>query len=148
MFDESTESRAFLCHLLEEHRRIEKKVRGVEQIWAGRVRRSQLAELISALLDLRQTLRTHFREEDSGGCIDEAVARSPKLGDLALTIEKEHPILIEQLDQVVAAIQSAGVMGKPLESAKREFSQLVEQIERHEVAESELLEQAFGIEPD
>ena len=149
MINDSEEFIAYLTHLRAEHRRLREFLREIEQHWTEHevVRLSELeSRVIRKLEGLRAELAHHFEEEESGGCLDEAVARQPSLGQAADRLEQEHPALLKQLGQLIAQLKAASQAIQSLDDAKESFRRFSEQLEAHESAENRILEESFGIE--
>ena len=113
MFNDVEECRAYVVHMIAEHRRLNEAVQTIEQRW--RVADIEAAtdetvdDLITSLQQLRDDLRHHFTEEENGGCIEEAVARCPSLSEGAARIEHEHASLLEQLEGIIQQLSQLSV---------------------------------------
>ncbi|MEX1027748.1 MAG: hemerythrin domain-containing protein [Candidatus Paceibacterota bacterium] len=151
MTNNSEEFIAYLTHLRAEHRRLREFLREIEQTWTKQdiTRPSELeSQVIRKLEGVRAELAHHFTEEESGGCLDEAVARQPSLGHEADRLEREHPALLKQLGQLIAQLKAASQAIQSLDDAKEGFRRFSEQLEAHEFAENRILEESFGIEAE
>ena len=94
-----------LTHIAAEHRGLERRATQLIQL----VRRpiedgalpTALAELTTNLRDLRDLLRRHIAQEMTGGYLEEAVARVPRLARDADAIERQHPDLLRDAAALV-----------------------------------------------
>ena len=138
---------AYVVHLRIEHRKSHGVVQRIERNWLalGEETRpsGQAPSVIEELQVLRSNLAEHFAEEDGGGCLEEAVCRCPSLGPLADRIERDHPILLAELDGIIARSRTEK---KPAQRSdvQQRFRVFATRLSAHEVAESSILEVAFG----
>ena len=81
------ECRAFLTRLREEHQALQNIVHDIQNKFLRTESSSgqfdTATDFIDRLDDLREKLQQHFTEEETGGCIDEAVSRRPSLSSMA-----------------------------------------------------------------
>jgi hypothetical protein len=105
--------------------------------------RGALTRLTQQLAELRQQLQLHFSEEETGGCLEEAVVHCPSLGDEGKTIVAEHPVLDRMLEQLVR--QTHDPAASPAD-VQRSYQAFAEKLRAHEAAENRLLQLAFGAE--
>ena len=145
MFDNETNAQAFLHHLLMQHQQINAAADRAERAWFGELPASFVLDQVRRLQDI---IQRHFREEDAGGCIDEAVARAPYLRGRAGEIESEHPRLLDKIQSIAERLGRLTASTTQYDRLRREFEEFVEELRRHEAAENQLLEEAFGIEAD
>lgn len=104
---------------------------------------SSIAHLGPRLADLRQQLKAHYAEEESGGCLEEAVTRCPSLSGETKAIVAEHPVLDRMLEQLVAQTRKPAVSTADVQ---RDYRTFAEKLHAHEAAENRLLQMAFGTE--
>jgi hypothetical protein len=144
----------YIGHMLAEHRRLDALVRGVLATipcWEENVGSEWLPPLVKRLHLVREELVHHFRDEEEGGCLEEAVARCPELAPHVRLIEEEHPRLLDRLDEVIRHAEQAAehldVAGPML---AQEFRTLVRDLRAHEAQENRILQQGFNyyLEPD
>jgi len=151
----STEVMGYLPYvrrLQDEHRKISEVV---EQIQAAHFphgdpvsrRNAQISTdlLIEQLYSLRTMLRDHFEEETTGGCMEEAISRLPRLAADMGVLEADHCSLLEQLDGVIASVQHEVFTGRASETIERRFNDFAEMLYDHEADENRLLEQGFNV---
>ena len=151
MADNSRESLAYMTHLRAEHRRLQDCLRRIERQWIEEpVGPAEVIpqRVIDDLRTLRAELAHHFEEEESGGCLEEAVARQPRLSHDANRLEHEHAALLEQIDRLLAKVTATACLAQSAEEVKTDFRRFAEQLQAHEEAENRILEQGFCVEPD
>jgi hemerythrin len=150
MNHEITETQAYARHLLREHRRLHQMLRRVEESWPAAESARQDAVLIGRLLtaveELRGELAKHFAEEESGGVLEEAVAREPGLGPEESRLIQEHASLLSDLDEVIAGLRSAQSAGQLTGELEQQFQSFTKRLNGHEAAENRVLAEGFRIE--
>ena len=150
MADDFQESLAYVMHMRAEHKRLRECLHLIEQQWTLQHQRPRAADAISQVLDSLQALRAelahHFEEEESGGCIEEAVSHQASLSHEAIRLEHEHPELLGQLDRLIERLRALSRSGGSTDKIKQEFRRFAEQLHAHEAAENRILERSFGIE--
>src|SRR3954452_25357188 len=89
----------YMRHMDGQHKRLNEELRRLHnESQAGVPRPVRLRDLE----EMRRDLAAHFREEEDGGCLEEAVCRCPSLAHEVRMIESEHPDLVAQLDTMIA----------------------------------------------
>ena len=96
------------------------------------------------LRQVREELEHHFAQEESGGCLDEAVLRCPGLSGKLSRIELEHPQLLQHVDRLIAQALDCDQSMENRLTLEREFDELCRQLDVHEAAENALLRKGFG----
>ena len=142
------ECRPYVEHLRAEHRRLHALFASARCALSksGEAESAASSALAAELLTgLRQELQHHFSEEEAGGCLDEAVSLCPRLAGEEKRIEGEHPLILAQVDRLLAQLQSLRATPATWCTLQRELERLFESIQRHEAAENRLLHEAFGI---
>jgi len=136
---------AYAEHLNHEHRRLNQLLAAighdVVQLGGQEKGQSQIARLRKRIADLRQQLQAHFAEEESGGCLEEAVTRCPSLAVDTKAILEEHPQLDQMLGQLAAQTGDPAAKAAELQRNWQAFSK---KFHAHEAAETRLLQMAFG----
>jgi iron-sulfur cluster repair protein YtfE (RIC family) len=136
---------AYLEHLQAEHHRLNCALLEIRHQFAELNRSTQppdgLAELTKRLEDLLKELRSHFAEEEEGGCLEEAVARCPSLGPQTKDLMGEHPQLARALEQLLAAMKDRAANQ---EAWQKQFEAFATDLRAHECAENRLLQTALG----
>ena len=150
MADPPEDFLAYATHLREEHHRLGDRLRRVEGQWASLPEQpdaaAAAAQLLEGVKELRAELAHHFEEEESGGCLEEAVTRRPSLSHEATRLEHEHAELLAQLDRLIETLGGPQHSLASLQAREAEFRGLAKQLRAHEAAENHILEECFGIE--
>jgi hypothetical protein len=145
--NESEGCHALVEHLYHEHHRLNQllleighEVAALDHIGGpagafGRVSQ-RLAELCSEL-------QAHFAEEETGGCLEEAVVRCPSLSGESKAVMAEHAILNRSLEQLIEQTRDSAAVAANISANYRAF---VKKIQAHEAAETRILQMAFGAE--
>ena len=140
--------RPYIDHLLAEHRRLHgmlHRARSAIVQSGGPDRDASLADIVQDLHRIRGELAHHFADEESGGCLDEAVCRCPRLSAEAKRIEAEHPELLLEIDRLIAQALDGDQSVANRIAIERGFDHLCGQLCAHEAAENRILSQAFGV---
>lgn len=136
---------AYAKHLQHEHHRLNQLLAeiGHDMVQPGGPEQGQapIARLGKRIADLRQQLQAHFSEEESGGCLEEAVTRCPSLAANTKTILEEHPHLDHMIGQLVAQTSDPASNAAEVQRNWQAFSK---KFHAHEAAETRLLQMAFG----
>ncbi len=139
--------KVYLDHLRAEHLRIQRLVRKIrEQLVAheGSPCVAHLAEAKAELSQLRDELEHHFREEEGGGCLDEALGFKPSLASAVRAIEAEHPQILHAVDRLRLRLDEPAVAAGVCHW-QREIDDLAAMLTAHEDAEARVLEQGFSV---
>ena len=133
------ECQAFVVHLRNEHRQIHQAIRDIERELDSVDLPSEQSRICDSFRRLRATLVEHFKEEEQGGCLEEAVSCVPRLSSEVAEIEKEHASILELIDHLIKR------SGERLTNDFREsFRQFTTILHAHETAENRILHTAFG----
>src|SRR6476620_10387949 len=92
------ECQCYVEHLIAEHRRLHRMLRLAQAAIVASGcpdRDATCTDIVRVLRQVREELQHHFAQEESGGCLDEAVSRCPGLSAEVKRIELEHPQLLE-----------------------------------------------------
>jgi hypothetical protein len=142
------ECRCYAEHLLAEHRHLHQGLWQTRNAVLGADAFGHKAsglDIARLLRRVRAELEHHFREEETGGCLEEAVSRCPALAEEARRIEAEHPRLLEGVDRLIAqALDCDAALEKRIDF-ERHFDELCGQLHAHEAAENQLLSRGFGV---
>jgi hypothetical protein len=95
---------------------------------------------------VREELAGHFAEEEDGGCLEEAVCSGRDLSAALRQIEKEHPLLLARLDQLIEMARSTNKTAQDWASLREAFATLCHDLHAHEAAENDLLRRGFGVD--
>jgi iron-sulfur cluster repair protein YtfE (RIC family) len=128
-------------HILAQHRELHAQLVAVRACLADSGR--CVATLRTACESLRDHLRTHFRQEETGGFLEESIARMPRLSAAAREVMGEHPALLAELDDLIAGLaraDSAGSWDRIAAAAERFCQHLLE----HERNENAVVQQGYN----
>ena len=92
-------------HILAEHRELHAQLVGMRACLAAPGR--CVTSLRESLEHLRTHLRAHFCQEETGGFLEESIARMPRLSAAARTVMADHPALLAELDALIATLEKA-----------------------------------------
>ena len=119
---------------------VEERIRAAESDQAAW---SELPELLDRLL---VHLKQHFAEEESGGVLEEAMSRLPRLCPRVAGVERQHDPLLEQLGQVIQRARTCAGSVENWQSIADDFQRFANALRAHEGAENRIAEEAFGKE--
>jgi len=145
---EDDECHSFVEHLIAEHRRIHRMLRLAHHTITGAHGSEQDAPpavVVRVLQQVREELEHHFSQEESGGCLHEAVSRCPPLSAEAQRIEAEHPDLLLGIDRLIAQALDADQSLEKRIAIEVAFDDVCRQLDAHEAAENALLRKGFSI---
>jgi hypothetical protein len=92
-------------HILAQHRDLHAQIVAVRDCLAAAGPR--VGRLRAALDALRNHLRAHFHQEETGGFLEESIARMPRLSAAARGVLDQHPALLAEIDDLI------DTLGKP-----------------------------------
>lgn len=146
MRNNSDEFAAYITQLHAEHRQLQEAISHIEEQWNTfpLPRPDAVQRVVQELQALRDQLSKHFENEETGGCLEEAISRHPSLGPDANRLEHEHPLLLEQLAALIFHLKG---MTKPLQElqlARDNFDVFAQRLHAHESAECRILEESFA----
>ncbi len=96
------------------------------------------------LRDLRLHLLKHFDLEEEGGFMQELLEQTPEMGGKINTLKLEHTKIVTNLDAILTLLRDMQYKSEPvLLQIKQHVSRLINDIRRHEEAESELIQLAY-----
>lgn len=101
--------------------------------------RRMRGELVERLARLCDHLRQHFRTEEAGGYLHDVLVRRPGLQMRVATLQRQHGAFLVEGDVLAAALLGE----RPPRDWPARLVRLLEGLRRHEVAEVDLMQQAF-----
>jgi len=144
------ENNAYVDHLRTEHQHLDDDSQSILGSLVDSCEQQELFDptnMTNAMLKLRHKLSDHFRVEEAGGCLEQAVSRCPELSSEANRIEAEHDPLLAELDDItMLALEAESKEAQ--DNVHERFQLFVHDLRKHEAAENRLLELAFGLEAD
>lgn len=135
---------AYCTNLHSKHRMLNERIQKISQLWKASSQRVD-GDLVDQLRSLRDELGNHFHEEEIGGCLDEAVARKPTLGKEFDRLQLEHPRLLQDIDRLIDSMEEGRLSDNQKRVITTEFSRFIDRLQRHEMAEEQILEEGFGV---
>ncbi|MCI0361796.1 MAG: hypothetical protein L0211_25195 [Planctomycetaceae bacterium] len=140
---------AYVDHMLAEHQRLEQLIRRtIASVpnWEEMDSEDWLPHMLSGLVAIRTELVHHFRNEEQGGCLEEAVARCPELSAEVQRIEGEHDEILARLSDLIDRCQCRGKLTPQKAVAiDQELRQIVRELRVHETAENRIMQQGFSV---
>jgi hemerythrin len=129
----------YMRHLDEQHKQLNQELRRLhDAMQSGAARPAILSDLEA----LRRDLAAHFREEEDGGCLEEAVSRCASLAHDVRMIESEHRELLAQLDAMLARLRRAGTI------ASNDIERFAAALYCHEAAEDHVVQHVYNVAVD
>ncbi len=139
--------RTYAEHLRIEHSHIDRSLEELQHLIANTAQWSKenpAPVLRAALVQLREQLTHHFREEEEGGCMEEAQSRSPSLLEDVRTLQAEHAGFLKTLDGLIAEAELLAKQASDLQPLQMTFSGFLHQLHAHEAEENRILLFGFG----
>ena len=156
---------AYVERLAKSHERLERQVREIERVldaWPDNPS-TGAAVVAEHLRELRTELERHFAEEAAGGCLEEAAARTPRLGPTVDRVVDDHMMLLIELERLIAACPAGGGLFDIDAERRREsavarlddepppcadvaagFRRFAAQLRRHLINENQIARQGLG----
>ena len=103
-------------------------------------------ELRAALADLRECIAGHFCQEECGGCLEEVVARMPRLAHELTLLEKQHGPLMNHLNRIIDEMPAGETRLAAWQNTATEFERFAEDLLAHEADEEKILQQGLNEE--
>ena len=139
----------YVQHMLAEHQRLDQQIRwtlATFPSWEDVDLTVWTPRMTEGLKRIRRELEHHFREEEQGGCLEEAVAQCPALSADVQAIEAEHPQLLAEVDSLIRRCGSymtcTASVAKEVQIA---VQALVHKLRTHETLENRIMQRGFGV---
>lgn len=139
--------RAYINHLVAEHRRLNGMLRKMQHAIVESVQPDDQPSFRAAqqiLVQLREELSQHFSEEDGGGCLEEAVSSCPSLSADAKGVEAQHPEILADVDALIEKVAGWPATVQNQVALQHDFAALCDKLHAHEAAENRILARGFG----
>ena len=104
-------------------------------------------EVLVHLTELRDVLKDHFAAEEEHGLVPDDFTNNPRLEDKESQLLKQHEGLMERLSAVIGAVPATSGNPSFWSVAKGHFENFRKELERHERAEIDLVQGAYGENP-
>jgi chromosome segregation ATPase len=103
----------------------------------------ELTELRARLRATHAHLTDHFRFEEANGYMETVRKREPRLERTIQQLAEEHHQLAKSLDALIKEAETASNLGDKLRGEVRGW---IERVRRHEARETDLVQNAFGLD--
>ena len=127
--------------LLHEHARLRAALSRVH--WALTSRAARQDDFVALLQELADDVAAHFRHEERGGYLVETIAMEPRLSARADQLLREHPLMTKKLADLRALAARSDQPRESRQMLQDRFAEFQEFFERHEAAESALLQEVY-----
>jgi iron-sulfur cluster repair protein YtfE (RIC family) len=105
---------------------------------------AQAKRLGAELSGLRDQLAEHFRREETGGFLDVAVSRLPRLASALSSLEHEHGTLLAKLSELIQAASTEPKSPQAWKRMQAGVEAFIDQMLAHEHAENRILGEGFN----
>jgi hypothetical protein len=139
----------FYERVLADHRELCRLLTGLQGCFADADEGSQDAcrRLPGLLKEFYAYLQAHFEEEAAGGLLEEAVCRLPRLSKEAMSLERQHVPLLEELHRIVSCVEKCQALQVHEKDLSARFREFANELKLHERSENHLAAEAFQGEP-
>jgi iron-sulfur cluster repair protein YtfE (RIC family) len=104
----------------------------------------KFGEMGTQVQNLRNILAEHFAAEEKDGYLAPVIAVAPYLSRQANELQSQHGHLLESLNDFISRLQMSEPPFESWQAAYRELETLLLDLRRHEQAENEAVQAAFG----
>lgn len=138
----------YLQRVLAEHDELHGAFEGIVQELAAIVAEHATADDVrrvrAKLESLLAQLEKHFRQEEEGGYLEEAMCRAPELRETADKLQVQHGEFCRAVDELIAGTERPEPPAAAWRRLNTQFAALAKRLAAHEDAENALLERAFN----
>ena len=96
------------------------------------------------LIHLSEFVESHFRQEEQGGYMADALRHSPQLRARAEALKEQHEQLQEEIDKLQLLVHSGVESPHWWERVQVDFQHFAARLTNHEHAENQLVQEAFN----
>jgi hypothetical protein len=139
--------RTYVEHLRNEHVHIDRALLELQHLFSQTAESREsdpAAILLEKLKTLRLELQNHFREEDEGGCMEEARSRVPNLSEDVRALEGQHVEFLATLDAMITKAEALAAQAATIQELHATFSDFLHRLHKHEAEENRILLFGFG----
>jgi iron-sulfur cluster repair protein YtfE (RIC family) len=104
----------------------------------------KFGEMGSQVENLRDILAEHFAAEEQDGYLSSALAVAPNLQRQVNELQSQHGHLLEALNDLINRLKMSEPPFQSWQAAYRELEAILADLRRHERAENETAQAAFG----
>ncbi len=144
-----TNSGDLLKVILEEHDEVSSQLSDLRQFWEQVDQLGQgpqYEEMGARLRQFRQQMSEHFADEERGGYLKAALHKLPQFEKQAENLRKQHSQFLDKLDSLDARLHKCEDEFHCWQDVRNEIEDFVEQLEKHEIAETAIVESAINDE--
>jgi hypothetical protein len=134
-----------LGHLLGQHRDLHARLLTLRADFAApAVPPPPLDAIRHRLVELRDHLREHFDQEETGGFLEESIARMPRLSAAAREVVAEHPQLLAEIDALLEGLPVGDIREDSWQAAVCGFATFTDHLLAHERNENAVVQQGYN----
>lgn len=100
-------------------------------------------EVLVRLTELQDVLKDHFTVEEDQGLLPDGATNDPRFEDKERALLKQHVGLSERLNAVIASVPVTSGTPSAWASVKKQFDDFRKELQAHERAEIELIQDEF-----
>jgi len=100
--------------------------------------------LRAELGQLRDQMDAHFLLEATGGYLEEAVARLPRLSPELMQVQRQHAQLLSEVESLMELAGESSISIGAWKHIARQYALFAQQMLDHEAAETRLLQEGFN----
>jgi hypothetical protein len=138
------DEKALLSEIKREHETLREEVQRLRA--AARSRPDYMSEerwraiALEEVRKLRDCLRSHFKLEETGGYLDGVIEKRPGMLRAVRKLEEQHGTILTELERV----EDACSVKAPIDEIERLALRGLDLLQKHEFAESDLIQEALG----
>ncbi|NBW86402.1 MAG: hemerythrin domain-containing protein [Planctomycetia bacterium] len=131
-------------HLLAQHRELHEQLLATRAAFAKPPDAANRRHVQQLLGTLREHLRCHFEQEESGGFLEESIARMPRLSRAVQGVLGEHAGLLAELDGLLASLDAGVDTTESWRTAEPGFAVFTDHLLAHERRESAVIQDGYN----
>jgi hypothetical protein len=133
-------------HILSQHRELHELLVTVRHAFAASSAAvpDRPAILHDGLVELRDHLQGHFRQEEAGGFMEESLARMPRLARAAREVLGQHRGLLTEIDRLIATLPASDAPPSEWTRAAADFELLTTHLLDHERQENAVVQEGYN----
>ena len=124
-----------------EHRDLFEVIQDVQQAMTSQLRDTQTVDVL--LKRLTEKLLNHFAFEEKDGYLHEATDEEPRLKSRADALLNQHTMMRAELTKLSEFVKTSDNSESWWESFQAQFKHFLEHLKKHEMAENQLVQEAF-----
>jgi hypothetical protein len=135
-----------LGHILGHHRELHSRLLTLKAAYAepGAAGPQRIDAVATLLAELREHLREHFEQEETGGFLEESIARMPRLSGAAGDVIADHPRLLAELDSLLESVGRRDTSAAGWSEASRGFAVFTDHLLAHERNENAVVQAGYN----